>query len=337
MMKQLTLILLLIFACNLKLLAQDIHFSQFNRSYLNLNPALNGDYHADYRFNGNFRNQWSSVSEPFRTFSFSAEAKNPFSQFKGFHLGVLFYNDEAGLGGLQTTQANLNLAYTAGLNTDSTLVFAFGLQSGLTARSINFNAFSFDSQFDGIQYNADLNNGENFNQDSYSHFNLHTGISLKYLLEDRKVIKIGAAFFNLTNPNQSFLGTNIFLDNRINLYIEADYFISEKIDALPAFLFSKQGEFKESLFGANFRYRFSENLYLKKNIYAGIWYRNEDAIIASFGLDYKQWQVGVSYDINTSSLEVASANRGGLELSLTYQFSNFKPIIRKYKRCPTFL
>ncbi|MEQ8909557.1 MAG: PorP/SprF family type IX secretion system membrane protein [Vicingaceae bacterium] len=337
MRKQFHILLFILLGCHTQLSAQDIHFSQFNRSYLNLNPALNGDYNNDYRFNGNFRNQWSSVSQPFQTFSISAEAKNPFISLKGLHFGLILYNDEAGLGGLQTTQANLNLAYSTGLNYDSTLVFAFGLQSGLTSRSINFNAFSFDSQFDGIQFDPTLANGENFDQSSYSHFNLHSGIALRYLLEERKLFKVGASFYNLTSPNQSFQGTNVFLDLRTNIYIEADYYLSRKMDIMPALLVSRQGEFRESLFGANLRYRFNDNPFLKRNLYAGVWYRNQDAIIASLGMDYNQWQVGLSYDINTSSLEVASNNRGGLEISLTYQFSTFKPNIRNYKQCPTFL
>jgi type IX secretion system PorP/SprF family membrane protein len=319
------------------LLAQDIHFSQFNRSYLNLNPSLTGDFDGDYRFNGNFKNQWSSVSEPFRTFSFSAEAKNPFKKAPGLHLGLLIYNDEAGVGGLQTTQANLNVAYSRKLDYDSTFILSAGTQFGLTSRSINFDHFSFDQQFNGIQFNPNLSTGETFDQNSYSSFNIHSGIGLSYLLEARKKFKVGASFYNLSSPNQSFLGSNIPLDIRSNLYLQADYIVSEKIDLLPALLFSSQGKFRELVFGSNLRYRLDQSQFFKRNLYGGVWYRNQDALIASVGMDYNQWHVGLSYDINTSTLEVASDNRGGLELSVTYIIQKFNPVIRKYKICPKFL
>ena len=53
--------------------AQDIHFSQFNNSPLNLNPAQTGLFNGDWRFVGNLRNQWSSVPVPYRTFSLSTD------------------------------------------------------------------------------------------------------------------------------------------------------------------------------------------------------------------------------------------------------------------------
>ena len=53
--------------------SQDIHFSQFNLSPLNLNPSLTGSYNGDYRFTGSHRNQWSSVTTPYATFAFSFE------------------------------------------------------------------------------------------------------------------------------------------------------------------------------------------------------------------------------------------------------------------------
>jgi type IX secretion system PorP/SprF family membrane protein len=317
--------------------AQDIHFSQFNRSFLNLNPALVGDFNGTHRLNANYRNQWSAVSEPFETISFSAETKSPFSQLKDLHLGLLFYNDEAGQGGLQTTQINVSLAYAFKFKEDSSLVANFGIQSGLNSRSINFDVFSFDQQFDGIQFNPNLANGENFDRSSFSHLNVHAGFNLFYKIAERKTLKTGFAFYNLNQANQSFQGSNIPLDQRTNYYIEADYYISEKLDLLPALLYSQQGPFEEMVYGTNIRYRLKQGGFDNQNLYLGIWQRNNDAIIAALGLDYRQWNVGVSYDINTSGLEVASNNRGGLEVAVTYIIQTFKPVIRRYKSCPVYL
>lgn len=319
------------------LFAQDIHFSQFNRSYLNLNPAITGSFDGDYRFNQNFRNQWSSVSEPYRTISFSMEARNMIRQLPGVQLGVLVFNDEAGLGGLQTTHANLSIGYGYALNQDSSLIAKAGIQMGYAGRSINFDQFTFDNQYNGRRFDRSIDQGENFDRNTIRGFNLNTGLGLEYQVEDRKNYQVGVSFFNLSSSNQSFQGSNVPLDIRTTFNIQVDHIISDKMDIIPSVLFSNQGPFKELMIGSNLRYRFNGVNYLKKNLYGGIWYRNQDAVVVSAGMDYYQWNVGLSYDINTSELESASNNRGGLEIAITYIFKDFKPTIRRYKVCPSFM
>lgn len=317
--------------------AQDIHFSQFQRSYLNLNPALTGSFDADYRLNGNYKNQWSSISEPYRTISFTAEAKNLIKKQKNIHLGLVLFNDEAGLGGLQTTQFALSVAYSYALNYDSTFIIKAGVQSGINARSINFDLFTYDRQYDGTAFNPNLESGENFDRSSYTNFTLHSGLAFDYLIENRKKISFGYAAYNLNQSNQSFQGSNIPLDVRSNWFVQADYYISEKIDLLPALLYSNQGTFKETVFGTDMRYRMDESNYKNENVYFGLWYRNKDALIVSAGFDYRQLNLGLSYDINVSGLDVATDNRGGLEISLTYLIKYFNPKIRRYQACPDFM
>ena len=43
--------------------AQDIHFTQWMFSPLNLNPAETGRFDGDYRVVGNYRSQWGAVME----------------------------------------------------------------------------------------------------------------------------------------------------------------------------------------------------------------------------------------------------------------------------------
>ena len=137
-------------------------FLNLNQSYLNLNPALTGDFEGDYRFNGNFRNQWASVSEPFRTYSASVEGKQLISKLPKLDAGLLLFLDEAGVGGLQTFNAMLSLAYSFKLNKDSSLLLRSGIQTGLLSRSIHFDRFTFDRQFSRIGFNPQRDNGESF-------------------------------------------------------------------------------------------------------------------------------------------------------------------------------
>lgn len=318
-------------------IAQDIHFSQFNRSYLNLNPALCGSFKGDYRLNGNFRNQWSSISEPYQTFSFAADARGLIQPLPSLNVGLVVSNDQAGVGDLQSSLFLLNLSYIHALTSDSSLSIKGGFQFGLNNRSINYDAFSFDNQFRSGQFDSQFANGENFSNNSMTNLAFNAGVSIEYLIEERRELEVGISFFNLNQANQSFQGESEPLDLRTTIFIESEQYLSKDLDILPALLYSSQGEFSELTLGTNFRYYFSKSSYYKRNLYLGIWWRKDDAIIPSAGLDYNQWHFGVSYDLNISSLEVASNQRGGLELAVTYLFSQYKPINRKYKQCPKFL
>ncbi len=317
--------------------AQDIHFSQFNASFLNLNPALTGQFDGDYRFNANYKNQWARVSEPYRTFSFAGDARNLIRKNRAISLGLVLFNDDAGEGGLRTTLFGLNVAYAKALNQDSTWALSVGIQTGLINRSIQFNQLSFDQQYQSGSFNARRNTGENFDRNSYSHFDFNAGFSIQHQIAPRKSVQFGVASFNLNSPNQSFLGDNIPLDNRWNIHAQADCYLAEDWDLLPALLYSRQGSFSELLFGTNARYRLSRSNFFKRNVYTGLWYRNKDAIVVSAGMDYNQWTAGLSYDINLSDLDKASNQQGGLEISIVYIIKTYQPIKKRFKRCPRYL
>jgi len=68
--------------------SQDIHFSQFESSPLNLSPAQTGSFNHDFRLITNHRNQWQSVTVPYLTLSASFEGKVQNKNF--FKSGFLF-------------------------------------------------------------------------------------------------------------------------------------------------------------------------------------------------------------------------------------------------------
>ena len=73
--------------------AQDIHFSQFYMSPLNLNPALTGIMNCNMRVSSNYRNQWSSVlkADAFKTYNVSYDQKIPVARADYFGLGVTLW------------------------------------------------------------------------------------------------------------------------------------------------------------------------------------------------------------------------------------------------------
>ena len=55
--------------------AQDIHFSQFYNTPLIVNPAFTGVFGGDQRAMLIYRNQWSSVATPYKTFGGSFDTR----------------------------------------------------------------------------------------------------------------------------------------------------------------------------------------------------------------------------------------------------------------------
>ena len=93
--------------------AQDIHFSQFYMSPLNLNPAMTGVMNCNHRFVANYRNQWSSIlkQNAYNTYSLSYDQKLPVGRYDYFGIGGTLWGDKAGTSEFATLQARLSGSY----------------------------------------------------------------------------------------------------------------------------------------------------------------------------------------------------------------------------------
>lgn len=338
-MKQLKLIIsLVIFFISAEAVrAQDIHFSQFHRSPFNLNPALAGNFDGDYRITANQRSQWRSVTTPYNTFGIAGDAKN-LLKTQPVNGAISIYNDKAGDSKLRTFKLNLAGSYAYALSSDSSQFLNFGLQTGFTQLSINYNDLSFDNQYINQSYQPGAANGEIFDRNSRTYLNLNAGINWTYTIDEKKKVNAGLGLFNITKPKQTFYtDEEVRLDRRLNFHAGGEFYVNDDIDAMPAILFMSQGKFKEFIFGSEGRYTLNETPGEYRAIFAGLWYRNRDAGFISAGMEYNNITVGVSYDINVSGLVPASRYRGGLEFSLIYIFRTYKPDIKTYKACPNYI
>ena len=89
MIHKTTLLSIVFILCAFGLNAQDIHFSQFYTSPLNLNPAMTGLINAGQRVTVNYRNQWAGAvgSAAFNTYSASYDRKLAVGQEDYFGVG----------------------------------------------------------------------------------------------------------------------------------------------------------------------------------------------------------------------------------------------------------
>ena len=125
--------------------AQDIHYSQFNASPQNLNPAQTGLFDGDWRFVGNFRSQWSVIPVPYRTFSIATDTRLKTKLENDVPaVGLIINTDKSGDSKFTTTQIFASGAYIKKLNKDSTHFVSVGIQPGVTSKSFNLAALTFE-------------------------------------------------------------------------------------------------------------------------------------------------------------------------------------------------
>ncbi|MDD5571625.1 MAG: PorP/SprF family type IX secretion system membrane protein [Bacteroidales bacterium] len=316
---------------------QDIHFTQFNYSPLNLNPAQTGMFEGTHRFILNNRTQWRSVTVPYATSSISSDMHLNFLKFKKnvFGLGLTINNDKAGDSEYGTTQVNCSFSVIMPLDKASVHLLSLAVENGVAQTSINYTKLHFDNQWNGLKYDPNLSTGENFTVNNYFYYDLSIGGSWRYTVKKRKIFNSGIALYHLTKPKQSLFHNNdIKLNRRMSVFGNAELECTKEIDVMPSLFFEYQNPYKEFLIGAAGRYIIKE----KSNEYtaalAGIYTRVGDAAMLMLGGEYKKWSVTMSYDFNYSRFVPATNIKGGFEIAIIYIINKIKPVRITNTPCP---
>ena len=336
-------------ATSIRLTAQDIHFSQFFQSPLLLNPALCGQFEGSYRVGINQRTQWRSVTTPYSTFAAGADANNitrPDGIFNSedgnfkelpFHGGISVYSDKAGDSQLKTTGVNLMVAQQFKLSSAKKSALNVGAMIGYTSMKIDYSKLTFDSQWNGVNYDPNQPNGEVFPRAGRGYFNLNLGTTYSRTIDEKRSFSAGISLYNISRPKQSFFDEGyVKLDSRFNLHGSYKQVIGKELTLEPMILLMVQGKYTEFNIGGLAHYTLSEKPWARNGVYAGLFVRAKDSGFFIVGLQHGPWNAAVSYDLNTSSLKPASNGRGGLEFSLLHTFSKF-PRKMNAKTCPNFM
>ena len=310
--------------------SQDPHFSQYCEAPLFLNPANTG-LKNNTRVIINYRNQWAAVSTPYQTtalsYDMSLTKDNLANAWLG--LGTNIYYDWAGDGNLSLTQGNLNLSGVIRLDAENKL--SAGLMGGYGQRSLDYNEFRWQAQYNGT-YNPNLNSNEDFSQNAFGYFDAGAGVAWSYGTNERYItandgIKadLGVSFFHFGIPTATFEENNTEkLNLRYVVYGSMEVGkANSNLTFIPQIYWTAQGQLNELLIGNKFRYLLQEGSHFTglRNSSAlglGVYYRLQDAIVASLNLDFGNFSVGFSYDFNISSLIPASNMRGGAEVYLKF-------------------
>jgi len=317
---------------------QDIHFSQFNGSLLNLTPGFTGLFNGDFRVGAIYRSQWQAVPVPYSTFSMNGEARIKPKQLVKDMIGVglVFNSDKAGDSRYGTTQLYANGSYIFLGKPDSTLLFTIGMNLGWCQVGFDYDKMTFDNQFDGVNYNKTTASGENFDWTKYNYADLNLGTGIQYILDNKHKFTVGLGFHHLTSPVITYQGNKLSkLDFKLTNYLSYSTPINQKVDVIAEALISKQAKNYEIIPHSSLKYYFNKDD--NKAVLAGLCLRARDAVVFRFGYTHKTLQSGIAYDINTSKFTAATNRRGAFEIFVNYVISRKPSNFVKKRVCPVFM
>lgn len=319
-MKKLTLFLVLLISCfsfENEVKAQDPHFTQFYANPIYLNPAFAGSHRCP-RIIFNYRNQWPNISGTFVSTSFSFDTR---VEAVSGGLGVHFLNDRAGQGTMGITRFSLIYAYQLTVTREFSM--AFGFQATYGQKKLDWSKLTFGDMIDP-KYGFIYTTKETKDVEVVSYPDFSAGV-----LGFSKRFYAGFAVFHLAEPEEGFItqssplpmkftghgGAVIPLDGRYG-----------KSNISPNIVYQQQQDFRELNLG----------LYLTKGpVVGGLWYRNQDAVVAMVGFQQEPVKMGYSYDITVSKLGIVTAGSHEISFQLLFKCKPKRKKIRTVS-CPSF-
>ncbi|MFN6944620.1 MAG: PorP/SprF family type IX secretion system membrane protein [Cytophagaceae bacterium] len=311
---------------------QTAQFSQYYASPLYLNPAMAGAI-PDITFNSIYRSQWHSIVTPYTTtqgslilplYSNGLTSRNHWGG-----IGLSVFNDRAGAGNLNNSGISATLAYNVPLDQDRFSILSFGLQGGMVQKRVDINE-GWGSQFNpflGLDPNMpvdpslvtstalfpDIASGLLYQFNPGRDFDTH-----------RMVFYAGLSAYHLNSPNESLIRTQrSVLPRLFRFHTGTEFRIAPRITLSPNILAVYQNNAYQINGGMYLTFRvFDERggVLGSSDIIFGTWYRLNDAVIGLLGFNHKNYTIGFSYDLNSSSLYYFTRGRGAYEVSLSIKF-----------------
>src|ERR1043165_2339581 len=306
--------------------AQDPSFSQFFSSPLNVNPALTARINSDWRVISNFRDQGIGPASPYATGTISYETKILQNKIPNVHeekntlgLGGMLMYDYAMDGIMKSVYASANMSYNIVLS-DGPVVHRLGAGFGASygRRTVDFSRLTWEEQWVGYGgFDKNLPSGELALINMKPYFSLSSGFVYSITTQNSNV-DIGGAVFHVNTPKQTFLkDPNQRLAMRKVAHANFETFLNSSVVLNVNAIYQFQEEAEYYSFGAGLGYYVPQNPDVIFNI--GAWYWSKNAVIPYVGFAYKDFQLGLSYDVTISKLNQASINPKTFELSLIFR------------------
>ena len=320
-MKKTSAILSMLICLSFFVKAQDPHFSQFFSSPLTLNPALTGRFDGTLRVAGNYRNQWPAFNNVYTTSTVSVDfgiLKNKLPDYDTWGVGILALKDQAGGNILTNTYLGLSTSYHKALDEDGFQQIGIGFQGTYGQKRLDNSKLFFEDQltpfgFTGVT--SDIFTSDNLN---INYLDVNAGLIYTASTNDQNNFYIGASMYHINRPKESFKGGNWNISPRTTLNAGGYFPVSDILTLHTSGIYQVQNKATETVVGGALAAALDAESENPSNIYGGLWYRFNDAIIPYLGLEFAGFRIGATYDINVSSLKAGSQSRGGMEISVIY-------------------
>lgn len=315
---------------------QDLHFSQYYNAPMLVNPANTG-FNPDFDFRAgiNYRNQWASVGTPYKTMSAWGDVKLLSNRIENgwVGLGGMLWKDQAGSGSLTGTTGMLSLAYHQMLGYNSLLSGGFSV--GYTQKRIDVTKLTFDDQWNGVFFDANIPTFEPFSTNQVSYVDLQAGINYAYFASENFYFNAGVSVMHINTPRETFFDASISnneISRRYNVFLNASVKVLDTWILNPNIYVSMVGNSREILAGINANRDLGDNG--ARQLIMGVYYRNNDAVIPLFGYQINDLKMTFNYDATISSLSKSNLTRGAYEISIV-KSGIFPSSQGRQTRCPS--
>lgn len=304
----------------------------FDAMPVTTNPATTGVFNGGFRGVLNYRSQWGTIGNPYKTYSVMIDGGILKNKWKSgyFGIGLGAYSDVAGETQFGTTKVNLSLSTVLYLDEKNSA--SVGFLGSWAQNSIKGDNLRWDTQFNGQTYDATTPSLESFQFENASYLDYSAGAlwaygeSTKTLSSiDNFTMQAGIAFYHVTRPSQKVeFGALDKLYSKWAIHAESLIGLFNSRWALkPKMVVYLQGPSREIIGGILARYMLKEEskytgIFKEMAISFGSYYRVGDAFSPSVEFETAGLALGVAYDMNISDLSTATGGSGGPEVYLKY-------------------
>ncbi|MCS6819064.1 MAG: PorP/SprF family type IX secretion system membrane protein [Chitinophagales bacterium] len=312
---------------------QDIHFSQYYTFASAMNPALVGNYDGSFRLAALYRNQWGSIlaGKAYQTVAADVDFSflESYLRTDKLAVGVGFYNDISGMAGLSVLNASLSVAYHKGIDKDGKHRISLAAQGAYVQKRITDPLFA--DQFQGHDQTIRNYTAEDLLRGDHT-FDFNAGLYWRSNFKEKVKVGAGFATYHIVQPKEDFIRDTFGVFGNLTRRYVADAsieaFITKKrnVSLTPEFILQYKDKQMEALPGLLVSYYFNTGFRNNNSVHLGGRYRlgqgfsgvGSDAFVFLAQLEYKNVRLGFAYDVNLSKLSVATQNRGGFEITLSY-------------------
>ncbi len=183
--------------------------------------------------------------------------------------------------------------------------------------------FMFQSQFGSMGFQRSIPSNDPVALQSNKYWDINAGAQYSMRINEKAGWNIGASMFHLTSPTEGVYTNNRYrIDPRLNLQGGVQFYFADRSELHLSTMYESQYGNNIYTLGALYKIKVLSDALEAVDI--GVWNRFSDALYPYLSLEGRNWTVGMSYDIVTSSVKTIYNSVSSVEFSLGWKFAGKK-------------